>query len=78
MCRRFCFYQFITTDKAMSKETSERLKRDTQYVSLRAERGGKSRRYGAKSGVGRRERIKRGRGTQGPIADAFAIMFTVQ
>ena len=65
----------------MSKETNERLKRDTQHVPLRQNAKG---REGAKSGVGRHERIKHGRGTQDRdersngieirIADAFAII----
>jgi hypothetical protein len=56
----------------MSKEDNERLKRDTQHVpqnaeekvrgkarhsACAAERGGKSAREGAKSGVGRHERM---------------------
>ena len=68
----------------MSNEVNERLKRDTQHVPLKAEHGGKSTREGSKNGVGRRERMKFGRGTSGReerskgieirIADAFAII----
>ncbi len=69
----------------MSKVTNERLKRDTQHVPLKQNEEEKIyTREGTKSGVGRHQRIKRGRGTQDRdersngieirIADVFVII----